>query len=155
VQPKLLDSVLRPNGKPAPSPASRTRRVVSAKTAAQMTKILESVVQKGTGIEAQIPGYAVAGKTGTAQKVLPTGGYGSEHEGTFVGFAPANDPQLVVLVKFDNPSPFWGGTSAAPTFQTIMQFALRHFGVPPSSNAAKAAKAIETSQTGSVPSSGY
>ena len=120
-----------------------------------MTNILEGVVKRGTGVEAQIPGYEVAGKTGTAQEPLPTGGYGGKYRATFVGFAPANHPSLAVLVTLDNPTPIWGGLSAAPTFKTIMQFALRREGVAPTGNAAKAARAIEASQSGNAPGHGY
>jgi cell division protein FtsI/penicillin-binding protein 2 len=120
-----------------------------------MTDILEGVVDRGTGVEAQIPGYRVAGKTGTAQKVLPTGGYGGGYEGTFVGYVPAGRPQLVVLVKLDNPTPIWGGSTAAPTFEKIAEYALRELGIAPSENAAKAAREIESSQTDSIANNGY
>jgi cell division protein FtsI/penicillin-binding protein 2 len=116
-----------------------------------MKNILEGVVKRGTGVEAQIPGYDVAGKTGTAQEPLPTGGYGNKYRATFVGFAPAKRPSLAVLVTLDDPTPIWGGASAAPTFKTIMQFALRRENVAPTGNAAKAARAIEASQSGSAP----
>jgi cell division protein FtsI/penicillin-binding protein 2 len=108
-----------------------------------MTKILRGVVEKGTGIEAQVPGYDVAGKTGTAQKPLPGGGYGNAWVGSFAGFVPASRPEVVVLVTLDDPSPIWGGSTAAPTFRTITEFALRHLGVSPSSNAEKAVKEIQ------------
>jgi cell division protein FtsI (penicillin-binding protein 3) len=68
--------------------------------------------------------------------------------GSFAGYAPATDPELLVLVVLDEPSPIWGGSTAAPTFRTIMEFALRHLGVPPATNAVKAARAIEESQAG-------
>jgi cell division protein FtsI/penicillin-binding protein 2 len=119
---------------------------VSRSTAKQMTDILAKVTEKGTGIEAQIPGYSVAGKTGTAQKPLPTGGYGNAYVGSFAGFAPADRPAVVVIVILDDPSPIWGGSTAAPTFQTIMQFALRHLGVSPTGNAERAAREIEAEQ---------
>src|SRR3546814_13372463 len=60
--------------------------------------------------------------------------------GSFVGFAPANDPQIVVLVMLDEPKPIWGGSTAGPTFNTIAEFALRHLGVAPQGNAEKAAE---------------
>src|SRR6185503_12903704 len=114
--------------------------IVSRATARKMTKILQKVVQRGTGVEAQIPGYEVAGKTGTAQKPLPGGGYGSSYVASFAGFAPAKRPALVAIVVLDNPSPIWGGSTAAPTFKTIMEFALRHMGVAPTGNAERAAR---------------
>jgi stage V sporulation protein D (sporulation-specific penicillin-binding protein) len=155
VQPKLLYATMGGNGEVDRTPAPARRRILSRRTAAQMTNILEGVVKRGTGVEAQIPGYEVAGKTGTAQEPLPSGGYGGKYRATFVGFAPAKHPSLAVLVTLDNPTPIWGGLSAAPTFKTIMQFALRREGVAPTGNAAKAARAIEASQTGNAPGHGY
>jgi cell division protein FtsI/penicillin-binding protein 2 len=108
-----------------------------------MVRILHGVVEHGTGVEAQIPGYAVAGKTGTAQKPLPGGGYGSSYVATFAGFAPTDHPAIVVLVTLDEPSPIWGGSTAAPTFRTITEYALRHLGVAPTGNAEKAVREIE------------
>jgi cell division protein FtsI/penicillin-binding protein 2 len=71
--------------------------------------------------------------------------------GSFIGFAPANDPEVVVLVMLDDPSPIWGGASAAPTFQKITEFALRRLGASPTGNAERAARAIEAEQA-AVPS---
>ena len=102
--------------------------------------------KRAPGVEAQVPGYKVAGKTGTAQKPLPGGGYGNSYIGSFAGFAPANDPQVVVLVKLDEPSPIWGGSTAAPTFRTIMEFTMRHLKITPSTNAEQAAQEIEQDQ---------
>ncbi len=148
VEPKLLAATMGGRGRPQASPAPASRRVVSRSTARQVTKILTGVTEKGTGIEAQIPGYAVAGKTGTAQKPVETGGYGNSYVGSFAGFAPAKDPAVVVIVILDEPSPIWGGSTAAPTFKTITQFALRHLGVSPTGNAEKAAREIEAEQAG-------
>ena len=147
VEPKLLHSTMGASGRMQRSTAPSTRRVVSQTTARQVSKILERVVTDGTGLEALIPGYRVAGKTGTAQKPKPGGGgYGDEYFASFGGFAPANDPQVVVLVILDNPRPIWGGVTAAPTFRTITEYALRHLGTSPSGNAEKAARDIEKAQ---------
>lgn len=146
VEPKLLAATMSESGRAEASPPPAKRRVISRKTAKAMADILTGVTEEGTGIEAQIPGYAVAGKTGTAQKPLPTGGYGNAYTGSFAGFAPANRPALVVIVILDEPSPIWGGSTAAPTFKTIMQFALRHLGISPTGNAEKAAREIEAEQ---------
>ncbi|HEX2057638.1 MAG TPA: penicillin-binding protein 2, partial [Actinomycetota bacterium] len=148
VEPKLLASTMDGDGKLRPSPPPATRRVISEKTARQMARILTGVTRHGTGIEAQIPGYAVAGKTGTAQKPLPTGGYGDSYIGSFAGFVPAQRPEIVVLVVLDEPTPIWGGSTAAPTFKTIAEFALRRLGVSPTGDAEKAAEAIEADQAG-------
>lgn len=146
IEPKLLAATMGGNGRAEASPPAATRRVVSRSTATKMTKILTRVTEKGTGIEAQIPGYSVAGKTGTAQKPLETGGYGNSYVGSFAGFAPADRPAIVVIVILDDPSPIWGGSTAAPTFRTITQFALRHLGISPTGNAEKAAREIEAEQ---------
>ncbi|MDQ3956859.1 MAG: penicillin-binding protein 2 [Actinomycetota bacterium] len=148
VEPKLLASTMDGEGKIQPSPRATTRRVVSPRTAKQMSRILTGVTKEGTGVEAQIPGYSVAGKTGTAQKPLPTGGYGNSYVGSFAGFVPAGRPEIVVLVVLDEPSPIWGGSTAAPTFKKIAEFALRHLGVSPTGDAEKAAEAIEADQAG-------
>lgn len=143
VEPKLLYSTMDSTGQIETAATPAIRSVISRETATAMRRILTGVVKRGTGIEAQIPGYEVAGKTGTAQKPAPGGGYGNDYVGSFGGFAPASRPEIVVFVMLDQPSPIWGGSTAAPTFRTIAEFALRHLGVAPTGNAEKAARAIE------------
>ncbi|MCA1709795.1 MAG: hypothetical protein LC808_43560, partial [Actinobacteria bacterium] len=143
VEPKLLYSTMDSTGEIETAAAPTVRSVISRQTAAKMRKILIGVVDHGTGPEAQIPGYKVAGKTGTAQKPAPGGGYGNTYVGSFGGFAPAGRPEIVVFVMLDEPSPIWGGSTAAPTFRTIAEFTLRHLGVAPTGNAEKAAEEIE------------
>jgi cell division protein FtsI (penicillin-binding protein 3) len=111
------------------------RRVVSKQTANQLTRMLRGVVAEGSGTAAQIPGYKVAGKTGTAAKPEPTGGYSTyRYVASFVGFVPANDPRIVVLVTVDEPrGAIWGGSVAAPAFAEIAEFALQYLEVPPNS----------------------
>lgn len=109
------------------------RRVISIKVARQLRSMLSDVVSDGTGTEAQIPGYAVAGKTGTSQKPL-TNGRGYSHYAyvaSFVGMIPADDPRLVVLVVVDEPHPIWGGVVAAPAFRRIASFALQRLEIEP------------------------
>jgi cell division protein FtsI/penicillin-binding protein 2 len=110
-----------------------SRRVLSEATSHELTKMLRGVVQDGSGTTAQIPGYRVAGKTGTAAKPEPTGGYSdSRYVASFVGFAPASRPRLVVLVAVDEPrGAIWGGVVAGPAFAEIAQFALQYLEVPP------------------------
>jgi cell division protein FtsI (penicillin-binding protein 3) len=110
-----------------------TRRVVSESTAAELKRMLRGVVEEGSGTTAQIEGYRVAGKTGTAAKPDPSGGYStSRYVASFVGFAPASNPRIVVLVTVDEPKgAIWGGTVAAPAFAEIGQFALEYLEVPP------------------------
>lgn len=143
IEPKLLNSTMRSGGRIVGSPPAARKRVLARRSARKMMKILTGVTTRGTGIEAQVPGYQVAGKTGTAQKPLPGGGYGNSYVASFAGFAPARDPAVIVMVVLDDPSPIWGGSSAAPTFRTITEFALRHLGIPPTTNAERAAQEIE------------
>lgn len=110
-------------------------RVLSRQTAEKLTAILTEVVTYGTGKLAAVPGYTVAGKTGTAQKVDPQrGGYStSKVSATFVGYVPAEQPQLAILVTLDEPQTSqWGGMTAAPVFQRIAQQALPYLHIPPS-----------------------
>ncbi|GAW92150.1 stage V sporulation protein D [Calderihabitans maritimus] len=108
------------------------RQVISRETARELASILERVVSHGTGRNAYIPGYRAAGKTGTAQKAGPGGYQQGKYVASFVGFAPADDPQLVVLVVIDEPKgyPYYGGTVAAPVFKRVMEDSLRYLGVP-------------------------
>jgi cell division protein FtsI (penicillin-binding protein 3) len=146
VEPKLLYGTMGPDGKMDRVSPPAVKRVVSCRTAHQMQSILSGVTTIGTGLLGSVPGFRVAGKTGTAQKPLPTGGYGNSYVASFGGFAPAGDPRIVGLVILDDPSPIWGGMTAAPTFSSIMQFALRHLGVPPTGDAEAAAQALEEAQ---------
>ncbi len=110
------------------------RRPISQKTAAILTELLVNAVREGTGKRARIPGYRVAGKTGTAQKVDPmTGGYSSTRLiGSFVGFVPAENPRLVLLVMIDEPQgAAWGSLVAAPVFREVAEQVLRYLQVPP------------------------
>ncbi len=110
------------------------RRVLQAETVDTLTDILRGVVLHGTGRRAALPGYAVAGKTGTAQKVEPSGKYSMvDHVASFVGFVPASRPALVILVSLDSPKgpKNEGGDVAAPAFARIAEPALRRLAVPP------------------------
>jgi cell division protein FtsI (penicillin-binding protein 3) len=115
---------------------STSQRVVSANAAHQMTQMMERVVDPDVGVApgAQVPGYVVAGKTGTAQRVGPTCGcYNGQFTVSFAGFAPADDPRFTVYVVVQNPRNGGGGGSVAgPAFSKIMSFALRRYGVAPS-----------------------
>jgi cell division protein FtsI (penicillin-binding protein 3) len=112
---------------------AQRRRVMSRHVADQMMSMLRDVVIEGTGIEAEIDGYQVAGKTGTAAKPDPKGGYSSsKYFASFVGVVPASAPRLVVLVTVDEPrGAIWGGTVAAPAFQEIARFGLQYLEIPP------------------------
>jgi len=111
------------------------RRVISRETAQSLLTILRSVVEEGTGKEAALEQYSVAGKTGTAQKVDPvTGRYSHQRVvASFVAAVPAESPRLVILVTIDEPEILrWGGSIAAPTFREIARDALKYLQVPPS-----------------------
>jgi cell division protein FtsI/penicillin-binding protein 2 len=129
VQPHL---VRRIGGEPQQAP--KRRRVLSPAIADTVSQLLMGVVdsESGTGTLAAVPGYQVAGKTGTAQKP-EAGGYSKyRYVASFVGFAPATDPRLVILVTVDEPrGAIWGGTVAAPAFQSIARFALQYLEAPP------------------------
>ena len=108
-------------------------RVISSKTSAIVRGMLQGVVDDGSGHFAQISGYTVAGKTGTSQKVDPkTGTYGDQYVSSFIGFAPATDPEYVMLVAVDEPkTSYWGEVVAVPAFRKVMTFTLGYFNVPP------------------------
>ncbi len=114
----------------------RGRRVISATTAGQLRDMLEGVLEAGgTASAAAIPGYTLAGKTGTANKIDRTTGEYSKTRfiGSFVGFAPARKPKLLVTVMVDEPQgAIYGAEVAAPAFQEIMRFALPYLGIAPS-----------------------
>lgn len=127
--PRLVESVAGEEPKPV-----EESRIVSEETAAAVTRMLRGVVSAGSGVEAAVPGYRVAGKTGTAAKPDPIeGGYSdTRYVASFAGFAPAENPRFVVLVTVDEPSgTIWGGTAAAPAFREIATFALQYLRVPP------------------------
>jgi len=128
MQPHL---VARIGDKSATTP--KRRRVVTAAVAGQLMTMLRNVVDEGTGTEAEIPGYSVAGKTGTAEKPDSAGGYSPyKYVASFVGAVPASDPRLVILVTVDEPrSSIWGGSVAAPAFKEIALDCLRYLTVPP------------------------
>ena len=125
----------------------KPRRIVSRHTADTVMGMLRKVVVEGTGTSAAIPGYTVAGKTGTAAKLEPSGRYSSSrYVASFVGLVPAHRPRLAILVMVDEPhSAIWGGVVAAPAFAEIARFALQYLEIPP--DAAASASATEATGT--------
>ncbi len=113
--------------------ASPGPRVISEETSAIVSGMLQGVVDEGSGHLARIPGYTVAGKTGTSQKVDPEiGTYGDEYVASFIGFAPATNPEYVTLIAVDDPrTSYWGELVAVPAFRDVMDFTLGYFNVPP------------------------
>jgi cell division protein FtsI (penicillin-binding protein 3) len=135
MQPRLVKSTFGPDGRETRRfDVKAVRQVVSPATARTLSNILASVVESGTGRFAAIPGYAVAGKTGTAQKLDPATRRYSHAPGvlSFVGFAPADEPRFVMLVMLDEPrNEKWGSEAAAPIFSAIGREILRYFEIPP------------------------
>jgi cell division protein FtsI (penicillin-binding protein 3) len=138
VGPKLVQGTVSPTGTLTPTAPSPTHQVLSPSVNAELTNMLEQVVVSGTGTSATVPGYTVAGKTGTAQ--IPTAGHDSYIQGaymaTFVGFAPASNPTLSMIVVLDRPTPIFGGTVSAPVFSQIMSYALHRYDIPTTPGAA-------------------
>jgi len=114
-------------------PKTPSHRVISAQTAQTMRSMFGDVVadEHGTGNLAQIPGYAVAGKTGTANKAEHGVYVKGKYVASFIGFVPARNPQLLTMVVVDEPDVPWGGTVAAPAFEQISEFALQYLAIPP------------------------
>jgi cell division protein FtsI (penicillin-binding protein 3) len=114
------------------SPPTTGVRVVSKSTAKTLSQILEFVVgDGGTAKQAEIPGYRVAGKTGTADRVGANGRY-SGKTASFIGYAPADNPEFVVAVILQNPiRGYFGGSTAGPVFKDVMTYALQEFKIPP------------------------
>ncbi len=133
VAPKLVKATLDSHGKSHPTPPSLRRRVISEQTAAEVTGMLAEVVRVGTGTNAAIDGYTVAGKTGTARKPLEHArGYkAGAYISSFAGFVPAEKPALTAIVMLDEPTPIFGGLVAAPVFADVTRYGLRHFRIPP------------------------
>jgi len=131
-EPRIVRAVTR-DGKRVEVAHKALHRTISENTAAQLTTIMEQVVERGTGKAAQIPGYTIAGKTGTAQKLVERRYSRSDYNASFVGFLPSRKPALTIIVVIDSPhaNGYYGGTVAAPIFSRVMDDALRLLDVPP------------------------
>jgi len=144
LDPLLVDSCLNEDGTVAYEPTQQATRVVSTASANLDLELMEKVVEfGGVGKTAAIPGYRVAGKTGTAQ-LKDGSGYGEEYAISFYGIAPAEDPKFVVGITIYKPEGVSNSSQATPPFKAIMQQALKHYRIPPS-----------TSESRSVPSNKY
>jgi cell division protein FtsI (penicillin-binding protein 3) len=128
------DGVLVPAAFVLSENRAQSRRLLRSSTVRELRQMLESVITKdGTGYRAQVPGYRVAGKTGTVKKSA-AGGYAEDrYLAVFAGFAPASDPRLVAVVVIDEPrqGAYYGGEVAAPVFSRVMAGALRLMDIPP------------------------
>ena len=134
MEPYIVEKIQRQDGtKLFSASPMQVRRVISEKTAAAARKMLEQVVESGTGMQARIRSYRIAGKTGTAKKLKPDGTYSSnEYVASFCGFAPAENPMFTILVVIDTPKLFhYGGETAAPAFAEITKKILAVKGITP------------------------
>jgi cell division protein FtsI/penicillin-binding protein 2 len=133
MRPQLLREIRSPDGdvllRFEPEPV---RRVVSRETASRLTEILVDVVRRGTGVRADVAGFTVAGKTGTAQKAAPGGGYSkTDYVASFAGFVPARKPELTALILLDSPTGDHTGARAAAVFADVIEPSLHYLGVSP------------------------
>jgi cell division protein FtsI (penicillin-binding protein 3) len=142
IPPRLVKATVGPDGTETAEPPPTAVRVISPQNARKLSAMLESVVgEDGTAEAAEIPGYRVAGKTGTAERYDDACGCYRGYTASFIGYAPADSPRLVVSVILQNPvKGHYGGTVAAPVFKDIMTFALAQQRVPPTGRKAPAAK---------------
>ncbi|MEN1884823.1 peptidoglycan D,D-transpeptidase FtsI family protein [Streptomyces mirabilis] len=135
VEPTLVRGSKGPDGRFTPSAQPKKTRVVSEKTAKTLAQMLESVVddEQGTGAKARIPGYRVAGKTGTANRVDPATGKYHGYTSSFAGFAPADKPRITVYCAIQNATKgsYFGGQICGPIYKQVMEFALKTLQVPP------------------------
>jgi membrane peptidoglycan carboxypeptidase len=155
-EPRAVRAVIR-DSKRTVVPHKSVRRTVSATTATELTRMMEGVVQRGTAKPAAVPGYLVAGKTGTAQKIVEGHYSHSEFNASFVGFVPSTRPVFTIVVVIDSPhgkNGYFGGQVAAPVFQKIADAALRHAGVPATLNPPPPVLVAERHQTPAQPTAG-
>ncbi|MEV5883235.1 penicillin-binding protein 2 [Streptomyces sp. NPDC052020] len=135
VAPTLVRGTKGPDGRFTPAPEPEKTRVISEKTAKTLSRMLESVVddEEGTGTKARIPGYRVAGKTGTANRVDPATGKYRGYTSSFAGFAPADKPRVTVYCAIQNATKgsYFGGQICGPIYKQVMEFALKTLQVPP------------------------
>lgn len=135
VEPSLVRGTKGADGRFTPAPKPRQTRVVSEETARSLARMLESVVddEQGTGVKARIPGYRVAGKTGTANRVDPATGRYRGYTSSFAGFAPADKPRVTVYCAIQNATAgsYFGGQICGPIYKQVMEFALKTLQIPP------------------------
>ncbi|MGI9198313.1 MAG: peptidoglycan D,D-transpeptidase FtsI family protein [Candidatus Nanopelagicaceae bacterium] len=133
VEPTVIAGTADSQGHYTPAKVRKSTRVISAETASTMRLIMESVVgPNGTAPSAAIPGYRIAGKTGTAERVDPRTGRYSGYTASFIGFAPADKPRYVISVTIQAPQGMhWGGVLGGPVFKEVMSYVLESKRIPP------------------------
>ncbi len=132
VRPYIVEKVVK-NGKATETPPEiSSEQIISQKTASQLTAMMISVVENGFGKAAKIPGYYIAGKTGTAQvPYIDKRGYSNKTWQSFIGFAPAFNPKFLILVKLDNPKTKTAEYSAVPIFKDLAKYIIDYLQIPP------------------------
>lgn len=134
VRPYIVDEIIKPDGTIIKSKPQIKKQVISSKTATILSSMLVSVINNGHGQKAQVPGYNVAGKTGTAQ-IAENGKYGNQSNHTLIGFSPLENPAFLMLVKYKEPQKgTFAESTAAPTFGKIARFLLNYYHVEPDAN---------------------
>ncbi len=135
VEPRAVRAVIR-DGRRAEMPRRILDRAITPGTASTLTAIMEQVVARGTGVRAQVPGYHVAGKTGTSHKLVDGRYSNTEYNASFVGFVPSRRPALTIVVVIDSPRKrgYYAAAVAAPIFARVAEASLRHLGIPPTIN---------------------
>lgn len=135
VKPYLVDKIEYPDGTEDVTKPDPGKQVINSKTASTLSAMLVDVVENGHGKKAGVPGYYIAGKTGTAQVASADhAGYDPNRNiGSFIGYGPVDDPKFLMLVRIDNPKDVsFAESSAAPAFSQIASFILNYLQVPPS-----------------------
>jgi len=146
MKPYIVDRIVDGQGRTLKKNCPQeVRKVISPPTAHLLTQLLVGVVENGTGQPARIPGYRIAGKTGTSQKYIPGKGYSHRiFTSSFIGYAPAFDPEIVLLIMVDEPNgAYYGAQVAAPPFKRIIRKVLRHLEIPPNQKKIRMAYAAE------------
>jgi cell division protein FtsI (penicillin-binding protein 3) len=152
MEPRLVKEVRDADGRVLERRAPRVvRRVVRPEVARNVGRVLVDVVEDGTGTKARLGTFRVAGKSGTSRAYSPEGGYAGGHNASFVGFFPAEDPQLVIFVRLERPqgADYYGGGVAAPVTRATMEAALAARGTP--LNRAQLVKAVQSATTRPAP----
>jgi len=136
IQPRVVHALIR-DGKRTGVKPTVLGRTISKATAVTLTGIMEQTVERGTATYAQVDGYTIAGKTGTAAKLVNSRYSNTDYFASFVGFLPSRNPVATIIVVIDSPHAhgYYGGPIAGPVFQRVAEATLRHFGIPPTLNA--------------------
>src|SRR5688572_26482685 len=152
IQPRVVRALIR-DGKRVNVKRTVLGRTISKDTAVTLTGIMEQIVERGTATYAQVEGYTIAGKTGTASKLVNGRYSNTDYYASFVGFLPSRNPVATIIVVIDSPHArgYYGGPIAGPAFQRIAEATFRHLGVPPSLNAPPPVLVARHSEAGTQP----